>query len=764
MTTAWAKLSSWVLQRPGTVDLTGAAVAVSHATRQAEPCAGLTDAELRGRLADLQPGFLGSDQELGTFLAVVRELADRRVKLRPFDVQLQAAVAMLRGTSVELATGEGKTLVGALVAVGLVRAGHRVHVLAANDYLAARDATWMRPLFEAAGLHASSVTSMTPEPQRRTAYAADVVYVPVTEAGFDVLRDRLRLAPAELVGTAPDAAILDEADAVLLDEARVPLVLAGEAVEPAQAQTEVATFAASLLEDAHYEVDADRRTLHLTEEGLQQIEHRYPGVDLFGTDRDLLTRVHVALYAHALLTRDVDYLLEDGRVRLISPSRGRIDELQRWPEGLQEAVEAKEGLTPSAGVEVLDQLLIRDLVSRYQSVVGMSATLVSAAEELAELYGLRVAPLPPNRPCIREDLADRQFAARIDRDAAACAFVAAAHRRGQPVLIATPSVSESERFARILTDGGLPVALLNAKNDAEEASIIAHAGERGRVTVSTQMAGRGTDIQLDDGVAKRGGLCTLGLSRFPNRRLDDQLRGRAGRQGDPGQSVFFTSLDDDLITQLVPDHPVAQRIAADGTVTDRRLTDLADRAQRIADGQQQELRRLGRRYGLLPDVQRQEVLELRCELMTDGRAVRVLAERLPERMAQLERLLEPAVLSAAARTVLLTTLDRRWSDHLAYTMNVREGIHLRALGREEPLMEFNRSVQQAFRSLTEQAYADATAIVERAPVIDDELDLGAAGLRRPGATWTYTVTDDHFGSEWSRAGTFIARELRLRTR
>ena len=761
MTTAWAKLSGWVLPRPGALDLTGAAAAVSYAAAQAGRWAVRSDTDLGGRLAELGPDFVDSDQELGTFLAVVRELADRRLGLRPFDVQVQAAVAMLRGISVELATGEGKTLVGAIVAVGLVRAGRHVHVLAANDYLAARDAAWMRPLFDAAGVPVSAVTSPTPERDRRAAYRGPVVYVPVTEAGFDVLRDRLRLDPAELLGAVPDAAIVDEADAVLLDEARVPLVLAGEAAEPAQPDTELVTLAASMREALHFEVDSERRTLHLTEKGLQQVEQRYPGVDLFGADRDLLNRVNVALYAHALLTRDVDYLLEDGQVRLISPTRGRVDELQRWPEGLQEAVEAKEGLAPSAGVEVLDQLLIRDLVGGYRTVVGMSATLVSAAEELTELYGLRVAALPPNRPRRREDLPDRQFAAGIDRDAAACEFVAAAHRRGQPVLVATPSVSESERFARILIERGVRVAVLNAKNDAEEASIIARAGQAGRVTISTQMAGRGTDVRLDHGVPERGGLCIVGLSRFPSRRLDDQLRGRAGRQGDPGQSIFFTCLEDDLITRFVPDHPGARQVAADGTVSDRRLAGLADRAQRIADGQQQDLRRLGRRYGLLLDVQRQEVLQLRRELMTDGRALRTVAERRPARLAELERLIEPAVLSAAARTVLLTALDRRWSDHLAYAMNVREGIHLRALGREEPLIEFNRMVQGAFRTLVDQTYTDAAAIIEQAPVVDGGLDLTAAGLRRPGATWTYTVTDDHFGSAWSRIGKLIARDVQL---
>ena len=764
MSSAWNRLSAWVLPRPGAVDLTGTARVVTRATTLAASCAGCSDAELRERLIGLPAGYLASDQRLATFLAAVAEVAARQLGLRPYDVQLRAAAAMLRGTSVELATGEGKTLVGAMVAIGLVRDGQHVHVLAANDYLADRDAAWMGALFDATGVTVSSVTSRTPEPERRPAYRSDVVYVPVTEAGFDVLRDRLRLDPAELLGSTADAAILDEADAVLLDEARVPLVLAGEAAEPAQSGSGLAAFAASMCEGQHFQVDAERRTLHLTEDGLQVVETRFLGADLFGTDQELLTRLHVALHAQVLLVRDVDYVLEDGRVRLVSGSRGRIEELQRWPEGLQEAVEAKEGLTPSAAVEVLDQLLVADLISRYASVLGMSATLVSAAPELSELYELPTAALPPNRPCLRIDLPDRQFVARIDRDAAACEFVAAAHRRDQPVLVATPSVSESERFGRILLDRGLEVTVLNAKNDAEEAAVVARAGERGRVTVSTQMAGRGTDIKLGPGAAAAGGLCVLGLSRFSDSRLDDQLRGRAGRQGDPGQSVFFTSLEDDLITRFVPEHPSPQRVGEDNSVCDRRLSALADRAQRVADGQQQDLRRLSRRYATLPGVQRQEVLALRCELMVDDQARRALTRRFPEPMGRIGALVEPLVLAVAARVVLLTALDRRWSEHLAYTMTVREGIHLRALGREEPLIEFNRLVQQAFRPLLEQAYAAAAVILDQAPVVDGELDLDAAGLRRPGATWTYTVTDDHFGSAWSRIGKVLARELRGSTR
>ncbi len=760
MTSPWRRLRAWLLDAPGAADLTPLAGLVASANGLAEACSGASDDELRELLLALPGDFVDSDAQLSEFLAVVRELAARHVGLRPFDVQLEAAAAMLRGTSVELATGEGKTLVGAVVAAGLVRAGRRVHVLSANDYLAERDAGWMGPLLRAAGVEVAFVTSRTPREERRRAYLTEVVYVPVTEAGFDVLRDRLALDAGDQVGIDHDAAVVDEADAVLLDEGRVPLVLAGEAARTAPPDWRIDDLARSLREGTDFEVDADRRTLHLTEAGLQRIEAAHPGADLFGADQDVLTRVNVALYAHALLTRDVDYVVDDGRVRLVSQSRGRVEALQRWPEGLQDAVEAKERLAASATVEVLDQLLVGDLIGLYSPVVGMSATLVTAADELKELYDLRCGALPANRPAIRVDHPDRLFETRDQRDAAAAAHVAAIHAGGQPILVATQSVAESERFAGLLRDRGLEPVVLNARNDKEEAEIVALAGSLGKITVSTQMAGRGTDIRLGEGAAEAGGLCIVGLARFPSARLDGQLRGRAGRQGDPGSSQFFTSLDDALINEFAPDHAAASDVGPDGTVHDSRLADLTDHAQRISDGQQRELRKLAHRYGKLPALQRAEILALRHDILTTDRAVVELSSRLPEVAARLRDTLAPGALDDAARLAWLSSLDRRWSEHLAIAVELREGIHLRALAREEPLSEFNRQLVESYHSLVEQAREDAARLVAEAAVVDDGIELDPAGIYRPGATWTYMVTDDHFGSEWARIGKWLAARFR----
>ncbi len=673
-----------------------------------EDLTALTDRELAQRL----PRSPADDDALRTYLGIIREIAARTVQMRPFDVQLLAAAAMLRGVSVEMATGEGKTLVGAVVAASWALSGRRVHVLAVNDYLAQRDATWMSPLFTACGVTVAAVTARTNHDDRRTAYGHDVVYVPVSEAGFDVLRDRLCTDRADRVLSTAEVAILDEADAVLIDEAAVPLVLAtGDEPPPFPDVKKMTAVIAALRDGVHFETDSDRRTVHLTDAGFRRIERRFPGIDLFGADSELLTQAQVALHARALLVRDVDYVVREGEVHIVNQARGRLAALQRWPEGLQAAVEAKESVDPSDAAHVLDQILVADLVKGYEQVVGMSGTLLAVAPELLEFYGLEVGLIPPNRPCIRTDAPDLVHLTLAERDETAVGMIAQAHQSGRPVLVATQSVRESERFADTLTAAGLDSVLLNASRDADEAAVVAEAGRAGRITVSTQMAGRGTDIRLDTAAEKAGGLLVIGLGRFGSGRLDDQLRGRAGRQGDPGSSVFCTSLEDDLVRSYnspVEPPPPQKRQAQ------------VDAAQRFSEAARADLFRLTRRYNAELTAQRAAVLQAR------------------------ERTLgtDPGL----ARSVELFAIDRAWSGHLAFALELRDGIHLQQLGREDPLTVFNDRVAVAFSELESQIRAQVAA--------DLAAGISAADLeaRRPGATWTYMVTDHHFGSAWERAG------------
>ena len=352
---------------------------------------------------------------------------------------------------------------------------------------------------------------------------------------------------------------------MLVDEALIPLVLAG-AVGDTDPVADVAQIAARLLPRLHYEVDDERRNVFLTDAGARLAEQALGGINLYAAaNLDVLTRLNVALHAQALLQRDVDYIVRDGRIQLVSASRGRVARRQRWPDGLQAAVEAKEGLHATESGEILDSITIQALVRRYPSVCGMTGTAVAVGEQFREFYGLEVAVIPPNRPCIRDDEPDRLYSTATEKEEAVVRAVDEAHRTGRPVLLGTLDVAESERLGARLVLAGLPCVVLNAKNDAEEAAIVAEAGAAGAITVSTQMAGRGTDIRLggtsgDRGqVAALGGLLVVGMGRHASSRLDDQLRGRSGRQGDPGGSVFFLSLDDELITTCAPDAAPAGR-------------------------------------------------------------------------------------------------------------------------------------------------------------------------------------------------------------
>lgn len=500
------RFMSWLSRTPGVENLDWTSEILVKAKRAQSDFIGCSRSDLRQYLQTLTTGFIANDDRLSEYLAIIQEFAELEIGLRPYGVQIRAAAAMLRGLSIEIATGEGKTLVGAIVAIGLSLEGHQVHVLSANDYLAHRDADWMGPLYRVVNLSVDSVTSSTDRSLRRAKYAMDVVYVPVTEAGFDVLRDRICLNDSQMVGIRLDTAVLDEADAILLDEGKVPLVLATARQRDGERMRTVTHIVNDLVANVDFVINDDLRTVELTETGLRVVEDRLPGLELFGEDAEWLSRVNTALHAHAVLRRDVDYVIEDGRVRLVSQSRGRVDMLRRWPEGLQEAVESKEGLELTADAIVLDQLTMNELMSSYTTVIGMSATLVPAAEELQELCNLSVGSLPPNKPCIRVDEPDQLYDSIASRDSAAVNYIVDAARVGQPVLIATQSVAESERFGRLLERQGLGHVILNAKNDAAEAAVVSHAGEMGRITVSTQMAGRGTDIRLGDGAQNIGGL------------------------------------------------------------------------------------------------------------------------------------------------------------------------------------------------------------------------------------------------------------------
>jgi preprotein translocase subunit SecA len=632
--------------------------------------------------------------------------------------------------------------------------------MSVNDYLARRDAEWMRPVYDLLGVTVGWIGQGSTAAERRRAYAAQVTYAPVSEFGFDVLRDRLVTDVADLVAGEPDVVLIDEADSVLVDEARVPLVLAG-AAESADADREMAQIAAGLDPGEHYEVDEDARNVSLTSAGARAAEYALGGIDLYTTEHaEALTRLNVALHAHALLQRDVDYIVRDGTVHLINESRGRVALRQRWPDGLHAAVEAKEGLAASESGEILDSITVRSLVRRYRTVCGMTGTAVPAGEQLREFYNLEIAVIPPNRPCVRADEPDRLYPTVREKEEAVVAEVAAAHAAGRPVLIGTLDVAESERLAGELRDAGLPCTVLNAKNDAQEAAIVAEAGARGAITVSTQMAGRGTDIRLGgtggdrDLIAELGGLYVLGTGRHASSRLDHQLRGRAGRQGDPGGSVFFASLEDELILQYAPGE-------ARAGLPDAKAHWVLGHAQRVAEGVNLEIHRNTWQYNQLVEDQRRIVLRHREGALRADDALSALARQCPERASELSPGIDRAVLADAARQIVLFHLDRAWAEHMAFLADLREGIHLRALARATvPLNEFNKEAIRAFNALLAEAAARSAETFRTAPITADGVDLEAIGLKRPSSTWTYLVHENPFGTDIDRALRSVARRMR----
>lgn len=693
---------------------------------------------------------LADSTDIPQFLAIAREAAERTTALRPFDVQLQGALRMLAGDVVEMATGEGKTLSGAIAAAGYAIGGRHVHVITINDYLARRDAEWMGPLIEALGLTVGWLTADSTADERRAAYKCNITYGSVNEIGFDVLRDQLVTDVKDLVSPNPDVALIDEADSVLVDEALVPLVLAGTSHRE-MPKVEIIRLVGELVPGKDYDTDADSRNVHLTESGAQKLEAKLGGIDLYSEEHvgTTLTEVNVALHAHVLLQRDVHYIVRDDAVHLINASRGRIAQLQRWPDGLQAAVEAKEGIETTETGEVLDTITVQALIGRYPTVCGMTGTALAAGEQLRQFYKLGVSPIPPNTPNIREDEVDRVYITAAAKTDAIIEHIKEVHETRQPVLVGTRDVAESEELHERLVKAGVPAVVLNAKNDAEEAAVIAEAGTLGSVTVSTQMAGRGTDIRLGgsdeadhDEVAELGGLHVIGTGRHHTERLDNQLRGRAGRQGDPGSSVFFSSWEDDVVAAHLEPTKLPMQTDDDGRIVNPKAASLLDHAQRIAEGRLLDVHANTWRYNQLIAQQRAILVERRDTLLRTATAREELQNLSPDRYDELVEDVGEEKLEKICRLIMLYHLDRGWADHLAYLADIRESIHLRALGRQNPLDEFHRMAVDAFASLAADAIEAAQQTFDTAPSIEDEPGIDLSKLARPTSTWTYMVHDN----------------------
>jgi preprotein translocase subunit SecA len=719
----------------------------------------LSDAELRAHaraLAAARTHAEPDDMRLHEIFAVAREGAARFLGLRPFDVQLAAGLALHQGCLAQMATGEGKTLTAVPAAIAHAAGGGRVHVFTANDYLASRDAAWMAPVYDLFGLRVAAIVASLPQAARKDAYRADVVYVTAKEAGFDFLRDHTASDAGALVHDGHDFAIVDEADCILIDEARIPLVIAGPTPALPIDHRRLAALARELRRGIEYDADEYGRTVVLTERGFAAAGDAL-GVRLHEQSAHLLlSALHVALHAEALLRRDRDYVVRDGIVALVDDWTGRVAENRRWPHGIQPAVEAKEGLPVRAEGRILGSVPMQHFVRQYAKLAGMTATAESSADEFHSFFGLRTVVFPPHRICARIDHDDVVFTHREAKAAALLDEIAAAHASGRPVLVGTASVSESEALSRALSSRGVPHDVLNARQDSHEAEVIARAGALGAVTISTNMAGRGTDIRLGgpderdrDAVAALGGLYVIGTNRHESRRIDQQLRGRAGRQGDPGSSRFFIALDDDLITRygvlsLIPKAHLPERRA--GAIDDVVVSREIARAQRIIEGQNFEIRRTLWKYSAMVEEQREVVYTWRRELLDGTGDADDCQRRLPEKYQALVSGTSLEAVRAAERRVTIAALDALWSDHLARIEDIREGIHLQRYGGLEPISEFHRQIVAAFDEMMNRLGDESGRLFARLDVKDGAIDFTAAGLGRSSATWTYLVNDNPFST------------------
>ncbi|WPZ18111.1 accessory Sec system translocase SecA2 [Geobacillus subterraneus] len=728
----------------------------------------LTDAELRGKTDELKEqlasGKSVKDIQVEAF-AVVREAAKRVLGMRHFDVQLIGGLVLAEGNIAEMATGEGKTLVASLPSYLRALEGKGVHVITVNDYLAKRDRNLIGQIHEFLGLTVGlNLPLMSPQEKKR-AYQADITYGIGTEFGFDYLRDHMVYDASDKVQRPYHYAIIDEIDSVLIDEAKTPLIIAGKTRSSIELHYIAARLVKRFEREVDYIYDGETKTVNLTDEGIEKVEKAFGVDNLYDIEHQVLYHYVIqALRAHVLFKRDVDYIVRDGKVLLVDAFTGRVMEGRSLSDGLHQAIEAKEGLEITEENKTYASITIQNYFRMYPILSGMTGTAKTEEKEFQRIYGMDVIPIPTNKPKIRVDLPDRVYMTRHDKYVAVAKEVKRRHGSGQPVLIGTTSILQSEEVAKYLDQEQVPYELLNAKTVEQEAEVIARAGQRGRVTIATNIAGRGTDILLGEGVDELGGLHVLGTERHESRRIDNQLKGRAGRQGDPGSSQFFISLEDDMFRRFAAEETekLKAKLKTDetGCILNNDIHEFVDKVQRIVEGMNFSVREYNLKLDDVMNEQRHVIYQIRdrvleesdrvalvipmirsaCDRMVDAYALR---EQIPEewdieRMAEelnrivyrtpiqfdrppadvedvkrqvaaavdsyiafLEKKKAHAQLQTLLRSVMLTVIDDHWMRHLDQMALLKEGIGLRHYQQEDPIRLYQKEGFEMFRAMYE---------------------------------------------------------------
>ncbi|WP_040227751.1 accessory Sec system translocase SecA2 [Bhargavaea cecembensis] len=717
--------------------------------------AGMTE-EFRSRLQD---GTKLADIVPDAF-AVVREASKRVLGMRHFDVQLIGGLVMTEGNIAEMATGEGKTLVASLPSYVQALTGEGVHVITVNDYLARRDFEQIGQIHQFLGLTTGLNVPMMEPDAKQAAYRADITYGVGTEFGFDYLRDNLVSHPSQKVQRPYHFAIIDEVDSVLIDEAKTPLIIAGKMPPAAELHRISALLMKRFEQDRDYEFDPETKAVSLTDEGIDKVEKAFGVDNLYEADHQTLYHYVIqGVRAHVIFKRDVDYIVNDkDEIALVDMFTGRIMEGRTLSDGLHQAIEAKEGLEITDENKAQSQITIQNYFRMYPGLCGMTGTAKTQEKEFREVYGMQVVQVPTNRPKQRIDQPDRVYLTIEDKYEAVAREVKERHAKGQPVLVGTTSILQSEEVVKYLDKYKLPYHLLNAKSVEQEIQLIADAGQYGTITVATNMAGRGTDIQLGEGVAETGGLFVLGTEKHESRRIDNQLRGRSGRQGDPGESRFFISLEDDMFRRFAKEETEKAVAAAqtddDGLVLNKNIDELTERTQRIVEGVHFSQREYNLKLDDVINDQRGVVFSFRNRVLEEDRLAetadglvddtvsfeledyapgsgsqdewnldalkRSLAAILPDvpefdpeltRQKDVRKELEDTIASFkeqihtafenelfrdAAQRNMLSRIDTMWVRHLEAMTRMKEGIGLRRYQQEDPMRIYQREGLELF--------------------------------------------------------------------
>ncbi|MEN6373658.1 MAG: preprotein translocase subunit SecA [Smithella sp.] len=734
----------------------------------------LSDAELRAKTPYFREKIsagAGLDDILPEAFAVAREASRRTLLMRPFDVQVIGGIVLHEGKIAEMKTGEGKTLAATMPLYLNALEGKGSHVVTVNDYLAKRDAEWMGPIYDFLGLSVGVIVHGLDDDERREAYAADITYGTNNEFGFDYLRDNMKFSLEDYVQREFNYAIVDEVDSILIDEARTPLIISGASEESTDKYYKINQIIPRLKKEQDYVIDEKSRTVVLTEEGVAHVENFLNVKNLYEPRNiEIVHHVNQALKAHTLFRRDVDYLVKDGEVIIVDEFTGRVMPGRRYSDGLHQALEAKEKVKIERENQTLASITFQNYFRMYKKLAGMTGTADTEATEFKKIYNLDVVVVPTNMPMIRNDENDLIYKTEREKINAVIEEVKALNKEKRPVLIGTISIEKSELLSKYLTRAGIKHFVLNAKNHEKEAEIVAQAGQAGMVTISTNMAGRGTDIKLGDGVAELGGLHILGTERHESRRIDNQLRGRAGRQGDKGSSRFYLSLEDDLLRIFGADKisSVMDRVGIEENepIEHKYISRAIENAQKRVEGQNFDIRKHLLEYDDVMNKQRKVIYEQRKKVLggdslwkdieemldeitdellfeyvdekkhyeewnlkgldeailkqfnlklniansTDAAAIDSMRELIAQKVQGLlhdkEQNFGKELMDYLMKVIMLQSIDSHWKEHLLSMDHLKEGIGLRGYGQKDPVREYQREGYEMFMEMISQMKSD----------------------------------------------------------